>query len=207
LDFSMNIDSEGTAFGPVAQSPAAGSPTRRKPLSRVGRLAGRAVTVLLAVFVVAAAAATLGPLLLPYRTYAVLSGSMAPAIPVGSLVIDLPVAADQLHGGDVVSFRRPDAAGQVITHRIVQVDSQGAGNPAFLQTKGDANNAPDPWTVSTGPDNWRVAAVIPGAGYVLGYLRSPLGQILTFVGPALLLGVMLLGDLWRRLPEETERPA
>jgi hypothetical protein len=52
-----------------------------------------------------------------------------------------------------------------------------------------------------------VAAVIPGAGYVLGYLRSPLGQILTFVGPALLLGVMLLGDLWRRLPEETERPA
>jgi signal peptidase len=207
LDFSMNIDREGTAFGPLAPSSAAGTTTGSKPLSGLGRLAGRALTVVLAVFVAAAAAATLGPLLLPYRTYAVLSGSMAPAIPVGSLVIDLPVAADQLHDGDVVSFHRPDAAGQMITHRIVQVDRQGAGNPALLRTKGDANNAPDPWTVSAGPDSWRVAAVVPGAGYVLGYLRSPLGQILTFVGPALLLGVMLLGDLWRRPSEEPGRPA
>jgi signal peptidase len=202
----MNIDSEGTALGPLAQSPAGGSSARREPLTGLTRLSGQAFTVLLSVLVAAAAAATLGPLLLPYRTYAVLSGSMEPALPVGSLVIDLPVAADQLHKGDVVSFHRPDAAGQVITHRIVEVDHRAAGNQAVLRTKGDANNAPDPWQVTTSPDNWRVATVIPGAGYVLGYLRSPLGQILTFVGPALLLGLMLLRDLWRKPPEESGRP-
>src|SRR5260370_1254815 len=52
----------------------------------------RLITALLVLLVAAALAATVGPLFLPYRTYAVLSGSMAPGIPVGALVIERQAA-------------------------------------------------------------------------------------------------------------------
>jgi signal peptidase len=161
-------------------------------------LAADLLTGLLALLFVAALAATIGPAFLPYRTYAVMSGSMAPRIPVGALVIDLPVSADQLRVGDIVSFLRPDNPAQVVTHRIVKIDS-GPGGIVY-HTKGDANGTADDWTVNAGPRNWRTAVAVPLVGYALVYLKTPLGQLLTVLLPAVALGLMALQDLWRPRP-------
>jgi signal peptidase len=159
-------------------------------------LAADLLTGLLALLFVAALAATIGPAFLPYRTYAVMSGSMAPRIPVGALVVDLPVKADQLRPGDVVSFQRPDNGSQVVTHRIVQI-GPGPGGTVY-KTRGDANGSPDDWTVTANPRNWRVAFSVPLVGYLLVYVKTPLGQLLTVLLPALALGTMALQDLWLR---------
>lgn len=163
----------------------------------------RLISALLVLLVGAALAATVGPLFLPYRTYAVLSGSMAPGIPVGALVIDRPASPRQLRPGDVVTFGRPDRPGELVTHRITQIEPTGPTGISY-RTKGDANNSPDPWLVAAAATNWRVAATLPLVGYALGFLRTPIGQLLTLVLPGFVLGFALLRDLWR---QPAQRPA
>lgn len=167
-----------------------------KASQKRGRLAGHLLTGLLVALLAATLAATMGPAFLPYRTYAVLSGSMDPAIQVGSLIVDVPVGADQLRPGDVVSFQRPDNPAQVVTHRVVKI-GPGPGGTVY-QTRGDANGTPDDWTVTANPRNWRMAFTVPLVGYALVYLKTPLGQLLTVLLPAIALGMMALQDLWRR---------
>src|SRR5512133_106197 len=107
---------------------------------------GKALDRVLAVL---CAAAVLGAVLVvvsraaSYQTYVVRGGSMAPAIPQGSLVFVQPVPARDLKVGDVITFRRPEEPRQVVTHRIVSVrplDAGGLGgtNGLALRTRGDA---------------------------------------------------------------------
>lgn len=90
-----------------------------------------------AVFCVALALALVAPRLLGYTPFAVLSGSMEPAYPVGSLIYVQPVEASSLRVGDAVTFVANDQ-GTVATHRVIDVD----GDSALLRTQGDANVAP-----------------------------------------------------------------
>jgi signal peptidase len=168
-------------------------------------LAGRLLTGLLGLLVVAVLAATVGPRLLPYRAYAVLSGSMTPTIPVGSVVVDLPAPAGALAVGDVVTFARPDRPSETVTHRVVAVLETASG-PAF-RTKGDANGTPDDWTVPESATNWRMRLSLPLAGYLLVYLASPLGQLLAVVVPAFLLAAMALQELRAPTPQAQESAA
>ena len=72
-----------------------------------------------------------------YRPFVVLSGSMEPDIPVGSLIfIDTADAGGKEHQvGDVICYQLQDT---YVTHRIYQIDSQGN-----YITKGDANDTVD----------------------------------------------------------------
>ncbi|MBY6689225.1 S24/S26 family peptidase, partial [Rhodococcus sp. BP-331] len=97
------------------------------------------------------------------------SGSMAPAIPTGSLAVGRDVPAQELRSGDVVSVERPD--GSRITHRVEAVDSV-VGNSATLQLKGDANDSVDaePYTVTSAV---RVLGHVPYLGYFVAWLSTP----------------------------------
>ena len=67
-----------------------------------------------------------------YEIFNVISGSMEPKIPVGSLIIVEPREASQVEEGEVIAFM---SNGSVITHRVVE-------NLSFegeFVTKGDAN--------------------------------------------------------------------
>ena len=72
------------------------------------------------------------PRLLGVQEYNVISGSMEPEIPVGSLVYVKSVAFNELSEQDVIAF---EAGASIVTHRIVSIDS---GNQ-LITTKGDAN--------------------------------------------------------------------
>ncbi|WP_169337842.1 signal peptidase I [Propionicicella superfundia] len=124
------------------------------------------------------------------RPLVVISGSMEPAIPTGSVVFTRTVPAAELAVGDVVTVERPRVGG-LVTHRIVAMEPGDSGSYE-LTLQGDANRTPDSstYTVSeAGRYMWHV----PYLGNVALVLQSR-GGILTVVAAGLLLIAVFLLD-------------
>ncbi len=130
-----------------------------------------------------------------YRPVTVLSGSMRPTFSPGDMVIVTPEPVSAVRVGQVISYRVPVGAHQVETHRVVRV-LQGGPHPV-VQTKGDANNWPDPWTAKLeGTTAWRLRAVVPDAGYVVNWLRSSWARTATVIVAPALLALLALFEIW-----------
>lgn len=117
------------------------------------------------------------PLFTPYRIMVVLSGSMAPTLRAGDAVL-IRSGATSIHEGDIVTFQRE---GQLVTHRVVEVES------AHLVTRGDANNAADPWTVPISAVEGLYILRLPFLGYLVWFARQPIGWLALAVLPAIAL--------------------
>ena len=128
-----------------------------------------------------------------WRVDAVMSGSMEPAIPIGSIVINRPATYQEIHVGDIITFIIPSREG-FITHRVIAIEDN---NEPVFQTKGDANRVEDPFTVPAENMVGMVVAHIPFLGYVFYFMKTPLGFILTFVLPGLLIIGLELRDIWK----------
>lgn len=74
--------------------------------------------------------------------YTVLTGSMSPVYPPGTLVVVRPVDVADLQVGDVVTVQLESGDETVVTHRISAISYELDGDLVF-QTKGDANPSPD----------------------------------------------------------------
>lgn len=114
--------------------------------------------------------------------YNVISGSMEPAIPVGSAVYVKPVQPDELAPGDVIAFT---SGSSVITHRVVEIDPR----QGQITTKGDANALPDVSPVRYEEVIGRVERHIPALGGLLSVYAGGPGRmyLIAFaVGGALL---------------------
>lgn len=109
------------------------------------------------------------------RQAVAVSGSMEPVFSPGDLIIYRESASYQV--GDVILFRQEES---LITHRIV-----GEHEGQFL-TKGDANNTTDKEMASYESILGKMVLVLPHAGSVILFLRSPFG-ILILLGSALAL--------------------
>jgi signal peptidase I len=136
----------------------------------------------------------IGPRTGRYATLTVLSGSMRPGIPPGAVIVETPEPASSLRVGQVVTYPIPVDDHHVLTHRVVEVVS-GGDHPIF-QTKGDANDAADPWQAQTGGTVWRVRAVVPGLGYAIGGLRNRALRVVGVVVPVVLAVRWVIG-IWR----------
>jgi signal peptidase I len=123
---------------------------------------------------------------------------MAPAIPLGTLIFMTPAGPDQLRVGDVITFPRPGHPEELITHRIAAID-QGSIGPVF-QTKGDANAQPDGWRLSLQGRGWRYAFGLGVLGFVVAGAQSSTGRLVAIIIPSLLLGLLVLVQIWRRRP-------
>jgi signal peptidase len=165
-------------------------------LSRTGRRAGHAVTVLAVLAAIVLGALTFGPRLLPVQTLVVLSGSMEPVLPVGSLIVLERVDARDIRIGDVITFQRPDRPSELVTHRVVGEHRSPDGARALV-TRGDASGAVDPWVVPVTGAGWRTAAVAPVAGYVLEALRSDAARLALLVVPLGALAALALRSIWK----------
>lgn len=114
------------------------------------------------------------------------SGSMAPALPVGSLIIDRPVSPTALHVGDIATYREhADGVTRYVTHRVVGV----AGPPSALlfTFRGDANSTADPRPVPAASVVGKVWLHVPYVGSVADRLTNVRWML---VG----LGVVALGS-------------
>ncbi|MEQ4521880.1 signal peptidase I [Nocardioides kribbensis] len=129
---------------------------------RVARVAAWAATLL------ALAALTVGlvvPRLAGGSAYTVLTGSMRPGLPPGTLVVVRPVETGELRTGDVVTYQLRSDEPAVVTHRVVAVGVDGAGE-LRLTTRGDANDVADPVAVRPEQVRGRLWYAVPHLGHV-----------------------------------------
>lgn len=150
-----------------------------------------------AVIAVGAYAVMLG---LGYKPVAVYSGSMVPTLRVGGVAFDRSVSSTSVRVGDVITFSDPYTPGRLVTHRVVRIFHTKRG-PAY-RTKGDANQARDPWTIRLGSHVGRVSFSLPYAGYILWYSRTR--EIRTAL--LLLAAVFTLTALLRRIWRSDQAP-
>ncbi len=129
------------------------------------------------------------------RSLTVLSGSMEPQLHVGDVVVVEQVPPLEVRVGDIVTFRDPDDASRLITHRVREIDVQG-GSVKFV-TKGDANTSVENWKITTDGTLGRVRYHVWRLGFLMFWIRSPLGRLGMVVVPALLLGGFELWRIWR----------
>lgn len=124
------------------------------------------VLILLAVV----AGVILLPMILGFKEMAVLSGSMEPTIPVGSIIYVKPLDDPSvLQPGDICTYQMTDGE-TLVTHRVVSVDPDAR----TLVTQGDANNTDD------GDISFdRVIGVakmhLPWVGYIAINAKTPIG--------------------------------
>lgn len=125
---------------------------------------------LILLFVLAAALAVTVPRLMGYQVYHIVSGSMEPEIPIGSVVFVSPTKPEDASQGDVVAFWRNEA---VITHRVV--DNRVVEGE--IRTKGDANEGEDPSPVHYSDFIGTVSRHVPYIGAVLVLFNSTVGKV------------------------------
>jgi signal peptidase I len=171
----------------------------------LGRVTPWLVRAILGLALVAFAVLAVGPHVFGYRTMTMLTSSMAPQIEPGDITIVTPIAVSEVTEGMVISYHIPVADHSVVTHRVVSVESGPAGT-VTVQTKGDANEAVDPWTAQLQGDTaYQVRAVIPEAGHLIQALRTPtIAPVLLYGAPTLLVGWLLL-SIWRPTREEEDK--
>jgi signal peptidase I len=109
-----------------------------------------------------------------WRADTVLSGSMEPALPVGCVEVTRPVRLDTIEAGDIITFRSP-TNGKLMSHRVVAVEE---GDSYQFRTKGDANEDVDPYLIPAQNVVGRVWFRLSHVGYVVEYLKTPIGFIL-----------------------------
>jgi signal peptidase len=103
--------------------------------------------------------------------YTVLTGSMRPGMPPGSLVVTRPVDAADLKVGDAITYQIRSGEPEVVTHRIISL-SQTLGGETLFTTQGDANPGPDEKPVKAAQIRGLVWYSIPMVGYVNSWLTG-----------------------------------
>ena len=114
------------------------------------------------------------PITLPrvfgFRVYEVISGSMEPEIPVGSVLYVKPTDLKSIEEGDVIAYQNVD---EVVAHRVVY-NRSGLGE---FVTKGDANNVEDREPVSYDAVVGKVELHLPWFGMAMSLYATWVGKL------------------------------
>ena len=127
------------------------------------------------------------------QVYGVLTGSMEPSYPTGSLIYVKPVDAADLRVNDVITFSI--SPGVIATHRIVEVvwDEQRPGYLSY-RTKGDANKDVDAALVSANNIIGKAMFAIPQLGYVANYIQQAPGIYVAILVCGLMIAFVFYTD-------------
>ena len=128
------------------------------------------------------------PKIMGGQIYTVISGSMEPEIPVGSLVYVEGIAPEDVKENDVIAFYGGRDANAIITHRVVE-------NRIIMGefiTKGDANQTNDMNPVQYENLLGRVEWSVPEVGVIAQMLTGIEGKIAagSLIGLAVILHVI-----------------
>ena len=167
---------------------AAARPPWRAVASHVANLAIAAALGLVTIF----CAIIVGLVATGHHLEQVVTGSMQPTIPIGSMVVTEQLPVSRLQTGDILVFPDPNDTKLTIVHRIVWLSHDQSGD-VLVRTKGDYNALPDQWTLKRAAtaEADRVIEIIPGGGTVAGYLQTLgfWGLILLLVGVIAFYGI------------------
>lgn len=129
------------------------------------------------------------------QSFVVLTGSMQPAIPQGSVTFTKHQISYKK--GNVISFKLGNI---IVTHRIVNVNKDNS-----FVTKGDANNASDSGPVLKNNILGKEIVFIPYLGLFLLFLKTIPGFIVFVIVPALIFIGAELMTIKKELEKEIEK--
>ncbi|MDD2955438.1 MAG: signal peptidase I [Oscillospiraceae bacterium] len=162
-------------------------------MNKAWKITGKICSGLLAIAAALAAVILVLPRAVGWKPFSVLSGSMEPVYPVGSLIYVKSVPAQEIQVGDVITFAISEK--MAVTHRVTAIDE---ARQRFV-TKGDANDVEDLSPVSFQNLIGRPVFSIPALGYVSGFLETARGKIVAISAFLVLAILMFLPDVLGRL--------
>lgn len=162
---------------------------RQRP-SRVLSLTRRAGTAVARLVILGAVlvlgVAVLVPRLGGATPYTILTSSMRPSLPPGTLVVMAPVGSDaDIHPGVVITYQLRSGEPEVVTHRVVAQRVTLTGETEW-QTKGDANNVADEKWVRPAQVRGTLWYAVPELGRVNVLLTGQQHQLVVYGAVALL---------------------
>lgn len=113
-----------------------------------------------------------------YKPFIVTSGSMAPAITTGSIVLVQPKTFGYMVG-DIITFKLGKST---TTHRVAELVYQD--DRLLYRTRGDANQDPDSNLIAPDQIVGTVTYFVPYVGYAGNFAQTPQGFILLVIVPA-----------------------
>lgn len=135
-------------------------------------LLGKALSfVALVLAVLAAVVLIIVPMATGSQTYSVLTNSMRPHLPPGTLLISRPAAFADLEVGDVITYQLESGRADVITHRIVSTSADQEGNTQLI-TRGDNNSLADEAPVREVQVRGKLFYAVPYAGFLANWLGN-----------------------------------
>ncbi|MDR0483561.1 MAG: signal peptidase I [Cellulomonadaceae bacterium] len=124
--------------------------------------------------------------------YTVLTGSMKPHYPPGTLIVSKPIDTGDLKIGDVVTYQLESGKPEVVTHRIVGMGFTVAGDPQFI-TQGDNNSIADAKPVQPQQIRGKLWYAIPLLGRVSVAIHSNTRELMVYV----IAGALALFAAWQ----------
>lgn len=154
----------------------------------MARLPNWLTHIVLGLVVLVSLVAFLLPAVFGSRAAIVLSGSMEPALRLGSVAFIQPTDPATVQVGDLIAFNPAHDPDVTVCHRVIEVVGD---SPPTFRTKGDANEDPDLYIVTGASVHGKVNFSIPYAGYLLyytgRYVRNLFGLALLIACPSLLI--------------------
>ena len=163
--------------------PAASQPGH--PVVTAARWGGRVLAWLVILTSLAAlAAAVLVPRLGGATPYEILTGSMSPQMPPGTLVVMKPVSGPADIGvGTVVTYQLRSGEPTVVTHRVVEIRQSLGGDIEYI-TQGDANPVVDALPVRPEQVRGHLWYAVPHLGRVNQLVHGDQRQTLVYLAAA-----------------------
>lgn len=169
---------------------SAESPRRSREVLRT-LLNGLSLGVLL-IIVALGAVTIVVPAAVGGMPLSVLTGSMRPTYPPGTLVVITPASPEEIGVGDVITFQIESGKPAVATHRVIARSTDSGTGEVRFTTQGDANNTPDPEQVQPAQIRGKVWYAIP----YLGWANQAIdGSTRSWAVPALA-GALFLYAAW-----------
>lgn len=183
---------EGNTAMTDAEAPDSRAAGRRAAEERVSvpRMIFQAISwVLLIVVALLAVVVVVVPLVTGAKPYTILTGSMAPQYPPGTLVVVKPVDVEDINLGDIITYQLESGKADVVTHRVVAVGAAADGEPLFI-TRGDANDGDDPEPVREVQIVGKLWYSVPYIGWINNVVT---GQARAYALPVVVGGLFVYG--------------
>ncbi len=177
---------------------------RKFPIKKIWDVTSSVLVGVVVIFAVL----LIGVRLFGIQVYSVISGSMEPEYPVGSLIYVKEVKPSEVQVGDVITFVLSKTPA---THRVIAIDkdnqlfyTQGDANYQINEETGEKVYMEDPpvhFNYLIGKPVFK----IPVLGYIAYYIQHPPGMYIAIAAGAILLILVFLPDLFKKEKKETKK--
>ncbi|MGL4305274.1 MAG: signal peptidase I [Mycobacteriaceae bacterium] len=131
-------------------------------------------------------AAVIVPRVTGSTPYTVLTSSMEPTYPPGTLIIVRETDPDDLSISDPITYQLESGKPEVVTHRIIAVEQNARGEKTFI-TQGDNNSGPDTRPVRPVQIRGKVWYSVPYIGHLNTWITGKQHTLLLAGAIALLI--------------------